>query len=443
MVDEDTNRPEDDDEDSSRSERWKERLSEVVDSGVEGARRVGRTATDATVEGARWVGKTVVDASVDGSRMAGRAVVSVGTEGAQRAGGVAKSAVERIRLRGNAPPSADDFEALWPVATGHGEVAIAEQIRADSSADAVTEDLLTVATLTLGGVMAELTSSGQPDVSQRIGAALGPRTTALFESANEGEAFNLEALLAELGGDLTQEQRLSVLLDLWFIDPFSPYEIEVPDRIRRHALDRVAECLGWEASDVDVVGDVISAALKAHRSGTLRRVALFGIGGVLVIGTAGFLAAPAIAAAIGAGAGLSGAAATSYGLAVLGGGAVATGGAGMTGGLWLLAGVGGALGGVGGFGGSSLYELGANQVRIEVVKLQATYRLMLLDQQIDTAKAQEVSVSLTQRIEELRAQIEVEEAINDKNSSRVEDLEEKLEALVSGRDWMADMELSA
>ena len=115
----------------------------------------------------------------------------------------------------------------------------------------------------------------------------------------------------------------------------------------------------------------------------------------------------------------------------------------MTGGLWLVSGVGGALGLVGGAGGRAMYELGVNQLRIEVVKLQVSYKFMLLDQQIDTAKAHTVIVSMRQRIEELSEQIDVEKTINDKNSDRVNDLEEKLVTLMSGLEWMKDLELAA
>ena len=122
---------------------------------------------------------------------------------------------------------------------------------------------------------------------------------------------------------------------------------------------------------------------------------------------------------------------------------LAAGGAGMTGGLWLVSGVGGALGLVGGAGGRGMYELGVNQLRIEVVKLQVSYKFMLLDQQIDTAKAQRIMASLGERIEELKQRIEIENAINDENSDRVSDLEEKLTLLLSGHEWMEEQELAA
>jgi len=75
-------------------------------------------------------------------------------------------------------------------------------------------------------------------------------------------------------------------------------------------------------------------------------------GGLIAVGLvatgAGAIAAPAIGGAIGGLTGLSGAAATSYGLAVIGGGAVTAGGFGMAGGTTVIAVGAGLLGGTGG-----------------------------------------------------------------------------------------------
>ena len=59
------------------------------------------------------------------------------------------------------------------------------------------------------------------------------------------------------------------------------------------------------------------------------------------------------------------------------------------------------------------------------------------------AKAQRIMASLGERIEELKQRIEIENAINDENSDRVSDLEEKLTLLLSGHEWMEDQELAA
>ena len=412
-----------DDDGESRRDRLKGRLSKAVDVSKEGA-RAGWSVTESGVGAAVRAGKTAVEA---------------GTDQAQRVGDVAKDVIDRVR-------DSDDnaeFLPLWPAASEHGEHDVSVKVLAEDTADAMTEDMLTIATLVLGGAMAELTWDDDQDASNRIRTAIEPRILSLNDAVNDGEPFNPETVLSELGKELDPERATAALLDLWFIDPFAPYEIGISRKVRRGAIDRVAESLGVDEQQVESIKDTIDEARTAHRTGTIKRMALFGVGGVLLIGAAGFLAAPAIATAIGTSAGLSGAAATSYGMALLGGGSLAAGGAGMTGGLWLVSGVGGALGLVGGAGGRAMYELGVNQLRIEVVKLQVSYKFMLLDQQIDTAKAHTVIVSMRQRIEELSEQIDVEKTINDKNSDRVNDLEEKLVTLMSGLEWMKDLELAA
>lgn len=66
--------------------------------------------------------------------------------------------------------------------------------------------------------------------------------------------------------------------------------------------------------------------------------------GLAVVGPLAFVAAPAIGGAVGAWAGLSGAAATSHGLALLGGGSLAAGGFGMAGGTAVITAAGAGLG---------------------------------------------------------------------------------------------------
>lgn len=73
-------------------------------------------------------------------------------------------------------------------------------------------------------------------------------------------------------------------------------------------------------------------------------IAAVSVAGLAIVGPLAFVAAPAIGGAIGAYAGLSGAAATSHGLALLGGGAVAAGGYGMAGGTAVVAAAGAGLG---------------------------------------------------------------------------------------------------
>lgn len=85
--------------------------------------------------------------------------------------------------------------------------------------------------------------------------------------------------------------------------------------------------------------------VNAKRFSTIAAVS---VAGVAVVGPLAFVAAPAIGGAIGASAGLSGAAATSHGLAVVGFGSVAAGGLGMAGGTAVVTAAGAGLGGAAG-----------------------------------------------------------------------------------------------
>ncbi len=150
------------------------------------------------------------------------------------------------------------------------------------------------------------------------------------------------------------------------------------------------------------------------------------------------MAAPALGAAIGTGAGLSGAAATSHGLAILGGmgGATASGTL-TTGGMWFVGQSAAVAGGLSASMGSVLYDMGAANAQREIIKLQVTYKLILLDLQRNSAAALEVTTSLNERLQELESRLEEERGLNDPESDRITDLEATAEALEHAQSWMA------
>ena len=249
--------------------------------------------------------------------------------------------------------------------------------------------------------------------------------------------------LAAVGEHLAENDRLSFLIELYFLDPFAPYTLKYRDRVRREALRRVAVLMGDDKKSIRRIKKTGDEALKSHSKQNWAKVGLIGIGAAVVLGIGGFMAAPILGAALGAGAGLAGAAATAHGLALLGGGALAAGGAGMAGGMWLVAGAGAALGAVAGGGGVKLYQLGADQARGELVKLQVTFKLTLLQDQADQAKAQAVVANLAAQAEELKQKVEEERQLNDDNARRVKDLEDTLEALEETILWMRSQDEDA
>jgi hypothetical protein len=194
--------------------------------------------------------------------------------------------------------------------------------------------------------------------------------------------------------------------------------------------------VGGDEDIVERINTTRRSALAAHRKRSLGKIGLIGVGAAVALGVAGFLAAPLVGAAIGGAAGLGGAAAVSHGLAILGGGALAAGGAGMAGGMWLVAGVGVAAGLLAAGGGTALYELGSATARGELVKLQITFKLGLLDANRDMAKAQQAIANLVAQADATRTILEEERKLNDDNAQRVEDLESTLADIEEAISWM-------
>jgi hypothetical protein len=237
-------------------------------------------------------------------------------------------------------------------------------------------------------------------------------------------------------GDVPADRRKTLLIDLAFTNPFAPYDLKYKDDDFEEGLKRAAKYLDLSGSVVDDIKKARKDALSAHHHVAWGQIALWGLSSVVVLGVGGWLAAPIIGTAIGSAAGLSGAAATAHGLAILGGGSLALGGAGMAGGMWLVTGVGAAVGLAGGGGGAALLQLGAAQAKVELVKLQVNYKVVLLDTQMQTRKAQEVVKSLTRQRDEVKRLLDEERELNDKNSARVKDMEETLSALEDSLKWM-------
>lgn len=108
----------------------------------------------------------------------------------------------------------------------------------------------------------------------------------------------------------------------------------------------------------------------------------------------------------------------------------------MAGGMWLVAGVGVAAGLLAAGGGTALYELGSATARGELVKLQITFKLGILDANRDMAKAQRVITNLVEQADATRTVLEEERRLNEDNAQRVEDLEATLTDIEEAIGWM-------
>lgn len=254
-------------------------------------------------------------------------------------------------------------------------------------------------------------------------------------SGRAGDAEPIEAI-SEFSASVSREDRLAFLVEVFFLEPFAPYRLRSTAKARHEGVRSVAAALREDHVTVGRIAAAARSAKRSHRTRVWGKAGLVGVGAAVALGLGGWLAAPVIGGAIGAGAGLAGAAATAHGLALLGGGALAAGGAGMAGGMWLVAGAAAALGGAAGGGGFALYQLGASQARGELLKLQVTFKVAVLGVQADIAKAQRIIGRLVEDAQQLKGQLEVERALNERNARRVTQLEATIEAIEETVAWM-------
>ena len=244
------------------------------------------------------------------------------------------------------------------------------------------------------------------------------------------------ALLLHLVDPWPEADRLRLVIDLDFTDPFFPFELRVPADHFEAALGWIARHVGVGRTVTDSIAETRRDAERLHVKNRLVKIVAYGAGGVVLLGAGGWALAPIIGTALGTGAGLSGAAATAHGLALLGGGSLAAGGSGMAGGMFLVTGTGVAAGAVGGGGSAFLYGIGAKQAQLEVVRLQVTYRMTMLDRQISSMKAAAVVERLQGQLRALEETLTEERELNDRNSRRLDDLEATIKVTKTAVRWM-------
>ena len=238
--------------------------------------------------------------------------------------------------------------------------------------------------------------------------------------------------------DVPPSEAKTLFIDLAFSNPFSPYELKYSNKDFTEALKKVAARFDVEADTISSILKTKKDASKAHRNVDWIKILGMGAAGVVVLGIGGYALAPVIGAKLGAAAGLAGAAASAHGLALLGGGTLAAGGAGMAGGLWLVTGTSAVVGGTALSGGALLHQIGAAGARVELTKLQVTYKEVLLQNQMHVIKAQEAVKKLSSERDQLKKMLKEERDLNDKNASRVQEVEEKLKAIESSMQWMEE-----
>ena len=299
-----------------------------------------------------------------------------------------------------------------------------------------------LAAFCLGTWIADCTDGERGEKMARVLARQADGLASLLEDAGL-DGGDVDEVFQSLTDNWSEGDRIRFLIDLDFSDPFFPYDLKVKPQDFQTGLREVARALGFVRDVVGEIADARRSALRAHQSVSWAKIGLFGAGGVVLLGTGAYMLAPLVGAALGASAGLYGAAAVSHGLALLGGGTLASGGAGVAGGMWLVAGTGAATGLVAGSGSAAFFEMGASQARAELTRLQVTFKMTLLADQVDTLKAQKAIASLHEQLDMLGATLAEERLLNDENSERVKDLEGKVSAIEETLTWMTEQEADA
>lgn len=254
---------------------------------------------------------------------------------------------------------------------------------------------------------------------------------------------SLATSIAKSVSEWSEDKYTMFLVEACLAQPFAPYELHYKKADHLRALQALARLnLPNARADATVqrILDSIESARKAHKHIAWGKIAVFGVLGAVIVGLGGYMAAPAIAAQLGAAAGLSGAAAVAHGLALLGGGSLAAGGWGMAGGLWLVTGMGAAMGAAGAGGGTLLFNLGHAAALHELVKLQVTFDQVIIRSQLREAKGAAVIEALIEQQKALKEQLEREKELNEKNANRLEEIEKLIQAYEESVQWMKKKE---
>lgn len=240
-----------------------------------------------------------------------------------------------------------------------------------------------------------------------------------------------------------EAKRNALLIELAFASPFAPYDVKVSGDRYEARLGELCEHLGLDAKRAAEVLEAIASARKAHRHIAWGKIAVGAVLGTVVAAAGGYLAAPMLAGYLGAAAGLTGAAAVSHGLALLGGGSLAAGGAGIAGGMALVTSVGAAVGGVGAGGATALWSAGYAAALSELVKLQVSYKEVLLRAHLREGVAARIIEDLAQQLEDVRARVGEETALNDSGAPRLEEFEKIEQGYVDTIAWLKKQEAAA
>ena len=230
------------------------------------------------------------------------------------------------------------------------------------------------------------------------------------------------------------DKKLKLMIDLSCSAPFFPYQLNYNEKQFNDAFIEVGKVLGLYGPVLDNIIKAKEAAFKLHKPSRLFKKLMIGLGGALFFAAGGWMLGPVIGGLLGAAAGLSGAAATSFGLALLGGGSLAAGGMGMAGGMWLITGVSAAIGMVGTTATTMLTEMSTANVVQELIKLQINYDVLDANK---TPKTHDKYIyGLVNQKSQLDSTLKTELTLNEEDSENIKTLKAKIEAFERTIKWM-------
>lgn len=235
--------------------------------------------------------------------------------------------------------------------------------------------------------------------------------------------------------DWKLSDRLSLLIDVWFIDPYLPYEIKYSEKNFKAAWEKLGASIGVKSTLLETIEKTVKDAKKAHRNINWLKIGLIGVGTASLLLAGGWMVAPTLGGLLGGAAGLYGAAAISHGLALLGGGALAAGGAGMAGGMWLVATAAAVTGGTLSSITQLAYQLGAKQFQAEVIKLQVNLEVLRTENLLSSDAVKEKLSILQEQKQNLEKSLRKERMLNEPKAQRIKDIEEKVKAIANSIEW--------
>ena len=248
-----------------------------------------------------------------------------------------------------------------------------------------------------------------------------------------------EAIKFEASKSESNTWKYLILLECTLFTPYFPFTEEdkkkntyrgltISKNVRMEVLKRIS---GWLNLDFDLVEKFLNQYEKITKkmTGYWNKV-FIGVGAGLVAAILAVFTAGSSIAAFFAAEGLYGAAAISSGLAALGGGAVAAGGFGIVGGIRVLTGGSILLGsGAGATLAMALATSSPEGLMRETAKLFVVLKEIVLAEQHDMVRAQEIIGSVVDKIAELKKEITNLKILQEQNKEKIKNLEKSIKYL--------------